>query len=200
MSLGYRNSVAVDSNGSRDGLWAAWDDCQNITSVETTDRYLLLHVSDVVMGDWYLFLMYGHPVFSERMKFWQELERKLRGCARPVALIGDFNQVRSVEDKWSPKFPMVRGESTFNDLIFKNSLVELPNQGVWYTWSNDRSDSNIIYEWLDRVLVSSDWFEKFPNASLVVLPFNARIIVHWFLIRTWWFDKAGALKDLRLFG
>ncbi|KAI7983787.1 hypothetical protein LOK49_LG15G00890 [Camellia lanceoleosa] len=47
MSLGYRNSVGVDCNGSRGGLWAAWDDCQHITSVETIDRYLLLHVSDV---------------------------------------------------------------------------------------------------------------------------------------------------------
>ncbi|KAI8027556.1 hypothetical protein LOK49_LG02G02515 [Camellia lanceoleosa] len=76
------------------------------------------------------------------MKFWQELEQKIRGCARPITLIGDFNQV----------------------------LIELPTQGMWYTWSNDRSDSNIIYELLDRVLVSSDWFEKFPNASLMVLP------------------------------
>ncbi|GMP44529.1 hypothetical protein CsSME_00013426 [Camellia sinensis var. sinensis] len=89
MSLGYRNSVGVDCNGSRGGLWSAWDDCQHITS---------------------------------------ELEQKIRRCARPVAQIGDFNEVRSVEDQWSPKFPMV------------------------------------------RVLVSSDWFEKFSNASLMVLP------------------------------
>ncbi|XP_028121415.1 uncharacterized protein LOC114318684 [Camellia sinensis] len=170
MSLGYRNCVGVDCNGSRGGLWAAWDDCQHITSVGAADRYLLLHIFDVVMGDWYLFLVYGHPALSERMKFWQELGQKIQGCARPVALIGDFNQVRSVEDKWSPKFTTIRGESSFNDLIFENRLIDLPNQGVWYTWCNNCSDSNIIYERLDRVLVSSDWFEKFPNASLMVLP------------------------------
>lgn len=58
----------------------------------------------------------------------------------------------------------------FNDLIFNNQLIEIPNYGVWYTWSNNRSDLDIIYERLDRVLVSSKRFKKFPNASLMVLP------------------------------
>lgn len=168
MSLGYKHSFGMNCQGSRRGLWAAWDDNYDMVGVKASDRLLIMEVLDKLMDKWYLFLVYGPPVTKDRATFWLELEQKIRSCAGPVVLVGDFNQVRNLAEKWSPTHRRIRGEISFNNLIFNMQLIEIPNQGMWYTWSNNRADSDIIYERLDRVLVSTDWFEKFPSALLIV--------------------------------
>ncbi|KAI8024193.1 hypothetical protein LOK49_LG03G03291 [Camellia lanceoleosa] len=48
-------------------------------------------------------------------------------------------------------------------------LVDLPSQGVWYTWCNNRKETEVVYERLDRVLASSSWTAIFSEFSLNVV-------------------------------
>ncbi|KAL5565930.1 hypothetical protein UlMin_029094 [Ulmus minor] len=49
-------------------------------------------------------------------------------------------------------------------------LVELPSQGLKYSWSNGRGASKEIKAKLDRGIANSDWWNLFPNADMKVLP------------------------------
>jgi len=125
MSLGYKHSFGMNYQGSREGLWTAWDDNYDMVGVEASDRLLILEVLDKLMGKWYLFLVYGPPITKDRETFWLELEQKIRSCAWPVVLVGDFNQVRNLVEKWSPTHCRIRGEILFNNLIFNTQLIEI---------------------------------------------------------------------------
>ncbi|KAK8998057.1 hypothetical protein V6N11_012589 [Hibiscus sabdariffa] len=52
----------------------------------------------------------------------------------------------------------------YYDFIDYMSLLELPISGCTFTWSNQRSDEEMILEKLDRVLCSLDWNARFPKA------------------------------------
>uniref|UniRef100_A0A452XBU0 Uncharacterized protein n=1 Tax=Aegilops tauschii subsp. strangulata TaxID=200361 RepID=A0A452XBU0_AEGTS len=50
---------------------------------------------------------------------------------------------------------------TFNDIIRKNNLVELPLKGRLYTWSN--MQQNPLLEQLDWFFTSLHWTLAYPN-------------------------------------
>ncbi|KAK8477778.1 hypothetical protein V6N11_063581 [Hibiscus sabdariffa] len=52
----------------------------------------------------------------------------------------------------------------FFDFLNKSCMIELPIQGGTFTWSNQRSDDDVIVEKLDRILSSLEWSEMFPRA------------------------------------
>jgi hypothetical protein len=56
----------------------------------------------------------------------------------------------------------------FNAIIDELNLRELEMLDRKYTWANNLS--NMTFEKLDRVLVSTEWEEKFPLSTVHVLP------------------------------
>ena len=91
-------------------------------------------------------------------------------CARwPMAwcLVGDFNIIRYPSERlgcesFSPAM------FAFLDFIENNSLVDLPLEGVSFTWFRDSGLPSISR--IDRALVSLDWEEHFENVSQRVFP------------------------------
>ncbi|GMP87915.1 hypothetical protein CsSME_00040095 [Camellia sinensis var. sinensis] len=114
--------------------------------------------------------MYGSPLVLNRGHVWSLIEARIHHLQEPFIIMGDLNQVRGWSEKLSSHRRTIPGASVFNDLIFRNRLVDLPSQGVWYTWCNNRRQSVTVYERLDRVLASSSWVTKFTSFSLVTLP------------------------------
>ncbi|GMP57025.1 hypothetical protein CsSME_00021283 [Camellia sinensis var. sinensis] len=114
--------------------------------------------------------MYGSPFTLARGQVWSSIETKFQQFQRPFIIMGDLNQVRGWAEKLSSHRRLIPGVSTFNDLIFRNKLVDLPSQGVWYTWCNNRKESEVVYEHLDKALASSSWTATFSHFSLVTLP------------------------------
>ncbi|GMP89308.1 hypothetical protein CsSME_00040946 [Camellia sinensis var. sinensis] len=114
--------------------------------------------------------MYGSPFTLARGQVWSSVEAKFQHLQRPFIIMGDLNQVRGWAEKLSSHSRLIPGASAFNDLIFRNRLVDLPSQRVWYTWCNNHKESAAVYERLERVLASSTWTDNFPLFSLVTLP------------------------------
>ncbi|KAK8487389.1 hypothetical protein V6N11_030913 [Hibiscus sabdariffa] len=52
----------------------------------------------------------------------------------------------------------------FFDFLNKSCMMELLIQGGMFTWSNQRSDDDVIVEKLDRILSSLEWSDMFPRA------------------------------------
>jgi len=62
--------------------------------------------------------------------------------------LGDFNYIRGPENRDKPGGDF-NDMLTFNDIIRKHKLVELPIKGRLYTWSNMQQDP---------LLEQLDWF------------------------------------------
>lgn len=73
----------------------------------------------------------------------------------PWCVSGDFNVVRSVEEKMGAN-SVVASMRVFFSFIDDLELVDLPLQGGGYTWSGGGTMSR-----LDRFLVTWEWEEHF---------------------------------------
>jgi hypothetical protein len=84
----------------------------------------------------------------------------------PLLVGGDFNIIRRREEKnnenFNPRWPFI-----FNAIIESLDLRELALSGRQFMWANRRE--NQTFEKLDRILMSVEWEQKFPLASVHAL-------------------------------
>ncbi|PKU70563.1 Putative ribonuclease H protein [Dendrobium catenatum] len=139
----------------------------------------------------------------DRKKLWDSLDQLAPSNDFPWAVMGDFNYCRFAFEK-SGGTPLNHAALVdFNNMIFRNRLVDLNSVGFKYTWYNQRT-INPIHIKLDRVLVNEAWvdtyydsFCKFHNPSCsdhcpIILNNGMKVQVqHRFLFKNFWthFDK-----------
>ena len=83
-------------------------------------------------------------------------------CSReslPYIIGGDFNITRHPDDKSTDNFD-TKWPNLFNAVIETLDLKEIVMSGRQYTWAGPRDEPT--YEKLDRVLVSTEWEDKYP--------------------------------------
>jgi hypothetical protein len=78
--------------------------------------------------------------------------------SNPVAIEGDFNLLRTVEDKSNRIINDQFLVDKFNEWVADLELVELQRVGARFTWPNNQD--NPIRCVLDRVFVSTEWEAK----------------------------------------
>jgi hypothetical protein len=79
---------------------------------------------------------------------------------------GDFNIIRNSKEKNNDRFEE-RWPFLFNAVIDSMDLREIDLSGRKFTWANSRRVSTD--EKLDRVLVSTEWEQHFPLATVEAL-------------------------------
>src|SRR3954469_17176951 len=115
---------------------------------------------------WEVIIVYGPADHRRSPDFLAELKAKVERCTTPVVVAGDFNLIRSPDDKSSSHVDIPRMR-LFNDCVADLALREITRVGARFTWSNNRVDP--VRSVLDRVLVSVDWEVTFPICSLRAL-------------------------------
>lgn len=84
----------------------------------------------------------------------------------PILIGGDFNILRSPNDKnnnnYDDRWPFL-----FNAVIDGLNLRELDMSRRSFTWANSLDIPT--YEKLDRVLMTTEWEQKFPLSTVVAL-------------------------------
>ncbi len=117
--------------------------------------------------DWSCTGVYGPIVESSKGAFWVELDTIRQKWTVPWCIMGDFNVVRFPSERLgcnSFSLSML----AFPDFIESSYLVDLPLEGGSYTWSIGSDPPSMSH--IDRVLVSPDWEEQFPNVLQKLLP------------------------------
>jgi hypothetical protein len=132
-----------------------------------------LSVQDVIVGDrcakfyvtnkidnfkWVIVVVYGAAQDEHKADFLAELVRLCENEPLPLLVGGDFNILWRKEDKnndnFNPHWPFI-----FNAIIDSLDLRELANRR-----------QTLTFEKLDQILVSVEWEQKFPLASIHALP------------------------------
>ena len=84
---------------------------------------------------WFLIIVYGPSHHDLSVDFLEELDLLCTSAPIPLLLGGDFNLIRTCDEKTSDNynFPMMRD---FNSFIGKHQLKEVTRSGCKFTWTN----------------------------------------------------------------
>lgn len=169
---------ALPSAGTSGGLLTSWDsstlECTAhfVTShtltvcLETKSSNLYFHVSNV----------YGPCVSAKKSSFLQELEREvapLIDANQPWVLLGDFNMIRSLDERSNNNFG-AHLAAAFNNTIRALTMQEIPLSDHRFTWSNKQQ--NPVLAKLDRFLINNAWGAKLQATSAA--PWDSSISDH----------------------
>ena len=85
-------------------------------------------------------------------------------------MIGDFNKVLCVEDKFGGNQININRAMEFKACLDSCSFVDLGFVGPKYTWTNKRQLSNLILERIDQCFANPLWRVVYPKAAVTHLP------------------------------
>ncbi|GJW87966.1 RNA-directed DNA polymerase, eukaryota [Tanacetum coccineum] len=125
-----------------------------------------------IMGKWIpndknllIISVYAPQELSKNRMLWQYLVHVIEGWKGDVIVMGDFNEVRTAEDRFGSIFN-ARGLVAFNSFISTGGLVDVPSGGYSYTRAHK---STAKMSKLDRFLISKDLMRIWPNVSSIIL-------------------------------
>jgi exonuclease III len=153
------------SGGMLMGVNQASFEVQNIEDGDYHIKFIIKNKTDGF--HWALVSVYGAAQEEHKEHFLSELVRACTSCGDlPFIVGGDFNIIRNPSEnnnsRYNDKWPLL-----FNAIIETLNLRELVLTGRRYTWTNYVEVPT--YEKLDRILVTTDWEQKFPLASVQAL-------------------------------
>jgi hypothetical protein len=115
---------------------------------------------------WNFMNVYGVAQEEDKNKFLTELARGVDRNKDPLLIGGDFNIIRSSNEK--NKGGIYKHTGVFNSIINTFELIDIKMCGGKFTWSNNQSNPTL--ERLDRFLVSKSREHVFPLALVYRLP------------------------------
>ncbi|MCH86865.1 cytochrome P450, partial [Trifolium medium] len=152
------------SVGASGGLLTIWDSTEvEVWSSVSREHVLWSHGRLVKSGEeFYLANVYSPCDSGAKQVLWDSLTERIQALdGKRVCVCGDFNAVRSVEERRSSRIgPLPMDHIPFNRFIVDNVLIDLPMSGQKYTWY--KGDGTSMSR-LDRFLLSEEWCLAWPN-------------------------------------
>ncbi|KAM7484026.1 hypothetical protein LguiA_000035 [Lonicera macranthoides] len=99
---------------------------------------------------------------SERTALWEEMV-DMSNLVDPLLISGDYNVVRSVEERVRGNSIDFSGASDFNDTISKCGLLEFHTMGSTFTWQRAQRP---MWQKLDRYLCNYRWRTVFSDCII----------------------------------
>ncbi|XP_057730504.1 uncharacterized protein LOC130945825 [Arachis stenosperma] len=106
-------------------------------------------------------VVYGEHVREDKLVVWEELSFLAGLCQVPFCFMGDFNEIIQVEERQGA-VSLPRSATEFKSWIHDMELVDIGLIDRRFTWFRGQSCNRI-----DRVLVSLEWLEEFPETRLI---------------------------------
>jgi exonuclease III len=145
--------ISSPPNGKFGGLLVSFNsDTFEVSNIQIKDFMIVcvIHHKNKNIS-WTFANVYGVAQAVNKDNFLIELAATCSHCKGPILLGGDFNILRSSDDKNKP-YVANRWTLLFNAIIDHHSLVELDLTDRKFTWSNNRNPPT--FEKLDRFLMS----------------------------------------------
>nr|GEV56352.1 RNA-directed DNA polymerase, eukaryota [Tanacetum cinerariifolium] len=113
----------------------------------------------------FIISIYAPQDFLEKRTLWDYLRHLIESWNGECVLMGDFNEVRSDQERYGMVFNP-QGASAFNNFISLAGLIELPLEGYSFTWSHKSATK---MSKLDRFLILKGLTSAFPSLSTLCL-------------------------------
>ena len=82
---------------------------------------------------WAIAIVYGPNEDSSRGQFWDDISSAHLLCLVPLCVGGDFNMVRSPQEKRGAASFLSRSMARFSDFIESNEFIDFPISGSKFT-------------------------------------------------------------------
>ncbi|XP_025638571.1 uncharacterized protein [Arachis hypogaea] len=97
---------------------------------------------------------------SEKLVMWEELSYMVGLCQVSFCFMGDFNEILRLEER-KDAVSLPASAEDFMEWVQDLQLIDLPLTDRKFTWFRGKSCSCI-----DRMMVSLEWLEEFPDTRL----------------------------------
>nr|GEU33284.1 hypothetical protein [Tanacetum cinerariifolium] len=159
--------IFSEALGNSGGILCAWD--HNVFRKEhhtISDNFVALFGSWIPNQMKTMFIsVYAPQAGSNKRILWSYLETLVNRWNGECVIMGDFNEVRRMEERWGSSFN-VNDVRRFNNFIFNAGLVDFQLEGYSFTWAHHSATK---MSKLDRFLVSHGFISCFPYISAVCL-------------------------------
>ena len=145
-------------SGSEGGrIWVVWEPAVSVMVYSKSDQMVVCGVLEPETGlEFTVIFVYGYNTEIQRRRLWEELVL-VSGMnvvkEKPLIVLGDFNQIRTASEHFSIasyQLP-VSGMGELQDCLLDCGLDDLETRGVFYSWTNGRTEDPILRK-LDRAL------------------------------------------------
>ncbi|XP_058768939.1 uncharacterized protein LOC131642737 [Vicia villosa] len=152
-------------------IWLFWNPNDiRLQVIHTSAQYMHMEVYGLNGGrQVVIIVVYAFNQLDRRRTLWHDLEAIGQGIQDPWIVIGDFNNVLKSIDRVGGNHVHENEYIDLTTLMQRIGLFEANTRGSYYTWTN-KSTSNPIYSRIDRMIGNSDWFQRFSDAIIEVLP------------------------------
>ncbi|XP_058762598.1 uncharacterized protein LOC131635980 [Vicia villosa] len=113
-------------------------------------------------------IFYASNQGDKRAKLWKDIEHLGSNIDKPWNVIGDFNNVVSIQDRIGGNKVMEKEYKELGDMMHNTGLFEATTFGPHFTWSNKHREGT-IYSRIDHMLGNFEWFQKFHEAKVYVM-------------------------------
>ncbi|KAI9124484.1 hypothetical protein K1719_004406 [Acacia pycnantha] len=170
-SSGYDSLVFVLSVGRSGGIVAAWRSDQIDVVVVCLDHWFI-HLKGFCDGwpPFFITSIYSIPNPLHKQLLWNGLENYSSEISIPWVVMGDFNDIVLVLEKFGGRGGNEARIRRFTDRLWRCRLSDLGSCGPKFTWKGPISmGGRRIYERLDRAIVNDAFLSSLVNSVLKVL-------------------------------
>lgn len=151
------------------GLALLWQNREEGTVQGYSQYHIDLLVEVEGNRKWRLIGFYGEPRREHRQVSWDLLRTLAHNNSELWCVIGDVNNILSQSEKrGGNRYPEWLLEGFQRTLTYCN-LVDVDLLGYQYTWEKGKGTKSWIEVRLDRALVSTNWYESYPDTRLTNL-------------------------------
>ena len=161
----------ADTIGFAGGIWLLWrSDLVQVDVLASTEQeiHALIWVRFQNFS-WIISAIYASPRFVDRCLLWDNLTMLASLHNLPWALMGDFNEVLSEDEKLGGNTISQRRVRVIQDCMNSCQMMDLGYLGPKFAWSNKRDIGGLIQCRLDRCWANPEWKALFAEANVTHL-------------------------------
>ncbi|KAI9084443.1 hypothetical protein K1719_033633 [Acacia pycnantha] len=166
--LGFNGMTFVPSLGRSGGIFAAWRSALIEVEIIQLDRQMIHLRCRFPRENWfYITALYAIPDNAHKQVLWNQLNNLASSMVMPWGLIGDFNDVASLDERTGGIGGSASRCSLFSDRLQSCNLMDLGAIGPEFTWRGPKpSNGQRLFECLDRVVANEDFFSTSSECSV----------------------------------
>ncbi|XP_012832647.1 PREDICTED: uncharacterized protein LOC105953522 [Erythranthe guttata] len=161
--IGFKNYLCGDSINPY--IWVFWRDEVILQLIDIHDQCITVEVCLPNFFTGKLSFIYAKCNRVERVPLWEYLTAFSNTLAEPWILGGDFNVIKTLEEKKGGSNTHFLGMQEFNEFLVAAGLTDAGFVGNMFTWSNNQRGRNCIWQRIDRMLLNA---EAIASCSIMV--------------------------------